>query len=277
MIEIKFPADRPDIALAMSAALADIAAGNYTVLRKDHAPSEVPAEDPKPLTSESSSHTEVLPTADTAAKCQTTSESVGAEPDPKPTSLFDEPSAGTAEAADETGTDQPTTQPEASPADASKLDLNGVAFNAAYCGEAAEPFYTTGKMRGQWKKKRGVEQDDYDAWYTAEQQKGGPTVEPEQPAVNAGSAFGASTPSVNSAAAFGGQQQAPAPEPEDDTPADAGSLMVWVSEKQAAGLITQEDVNAAWGAAGVASPADLFGPNAAEAVAAVFQHLKAKV
>ena len=159
-------------------------------------------------------------------------------------------------------------------ASGARVDENGVAFNAAYCGEAAEPFYTTGKMRGQWKKKRGVDQDDYDAWYAAEQQKGGPTVEPEQPAVNAGSAFGAP---VNSAAAFGGQQQAPTPEAEDDIPADAGSLMVWVSEKQAARLITQEDVNAAWGAAGVASPADLFGPNAAEAVAAVFQHLKAKV
>lgn len=172
-------------------------------------------------------------------------------------------------APDEPGNDQPAattaaapdggeaTQASASAGDA-RVDHKGVPFDPAFCGEAAEPFYGSGKRAGQWKKRRGVEEADYDAWH-ASQCTAAPAsaeAEPDAAPANAGAAF---APPASTAAS------APTT-PAQPTPSTAGELMQWVSEKQAAGLLTQADVNAAYAQAGVAL-GDLFPPTAPDVVA----------
>ncbi|MNJ39340.1 hypothetical protein D3C77_342100 [compost metagenome] len=51
--------------------------------------------------------------------------------------------------------------------------------------------------------------------------------------------------------------------------------MKWVSERQVANTLTQADIDAAWATTGFAV-ADLFGANAAAAVASVYGILSAK-
>lgn len=150
---------------------------------------------------------------------------------------------------------------DATPSEASKgsaeVDEKGVAFNGDFCGRAKEPFYGTGKAKGQWKKKVGVSQDDYDAWYAGELFGDGETDEEET--------------EIDTAGAFGGQA--------DTAPAvtDAGQLMGWIAEMQTAGKLQQTDVNAAYVMTGV-QVQDLFQPaTAADAVAKVYGVLSAKV
>lgn len=142
------------------------------------------------------------------------------------------------------------------PADGRK-DQKGVVFNAQFCGNAKEPFYTSGARLGQWKKARGVDETAYDNWYAGEeakakaawQQKAAelglqPCAPTEEPAPNPQTA----------AAAFGNpqqQQQAVAQPvgPAFSNPpraADSGALMAWIAEQQNAGKLTQDDVIAAW-------------------------------
>lgn len=140
-------------------------------------------------------------------------------------------------------------------------DQHGVAFNVHYCGEAQDPFYSSGKRSGQWKKKRGVSDKDYDDWYAEElaELRGGATdEESHQPAA------------VNTAGAFGNgqaqQQSAPA------APQDTGEFMGWVSEKQAGGHITQDDIQQAYNQAGV-QVTDLFPPNDPQTIAGRIRQL----
>jgi len=129
------------------------------------------------------------------------------------------------------------------PAPSGDLDLKGVAFDPEYCGTAKDPFYGAGARQGQWKKRRGLSDDAYDEWYAAELGKPG-----------AGDAEAAQEP-INTAGAFG----APAsPSPAPAAPTETGEFMGWVSEKQAAGVLTQDQINQAWAAAGV-DMGDLFG------------------
>lgn len=153
------------------------------------------------------------------------------------------------EQVDDDGEEQTTTGAGAQPAADVKVDDKGVAFNPAFCGKAAQPFYTSGKRSGQWKKLKGVSEEDYDAWYAANLANVAPAASPE-PAP------------INTAGAFGGQQQQPAPV-QSDAPTDIGSFMGWVSEKQAAGALTQDAINAAWIEAGV-EMVDLFNKTDAE-------------
>lgn len=210
MIKLEFPADRPDIARALSVALLSI------------------AEAPKTL--------EEVMTKPPAWDTEHYTKTEGDDPVPQ------DPPAG-------------------EPLSDTRVDENGVAFNAAFCGNAAEPFYPKGDRAGQWKKRKGVEWADYDGWYKEQSQPpGSPSTlreAPPPPPVNVGSAFGSS----------------PAPQP---PPADAGSLMVWISEKQAAGLLTQDDLNAAYRNTGV-STADLFGANAAPHISAIYNYLQPQV
>lgn len=179
--------------------------------------------------------------------------SIGGE-EKAPKSLAEESTPPPLEA-EPTGT-APTAESEPSaPSEtnaAAEADSNGVPFNPAFCGRAAEPFYATGKMAGQWKKRKGVDQSEYDAWYARQ------LSEPEPEQVNASTAF-----------------KAPAVE-QEPVPADAGELMVWVSNKQQAGVLTQDQFDAAFAAAGIGMQ-DLFGPNSATAVPAVFAELKKHV
>lgn len=145
-----------------------------------------------------------------------------------------------------------------------KLDLHGVPFDADYCANAVDPYYKTGKNAGQWKKKKGVDQDEYDDWYAS-----------VKPAAGASTSATAEDAPIDTTAAFSGQpQQAPA---NTGAPADAGAFMVWVSEMTTAGHFTQADVTAAYGVVGIGA-ADIFqGANAVQNIASLHGVLSAKV
>lgn len=143
-------------------------------------------------------------------------------------------------------------------------DQKGVAFNVHYCGEAQDPFYSSGKRSGQWKKKRGVSDKDYDDWYAEE-------LDALQGHNQAADEDSHQPGPVNTAGAFGNgqaQQQNNAPA----APQDTGEFMGWVSEKQAGGLITQDDIQQAYNQAGV-QVTDLFPPNDPQTIAGRIRQL----
>lgn len=163
--------------------------------------------------------------------------------------------------------------PTSVPTSEAPVDQNGVPFNEDLCGKSAEPFYATGKTKGQWKKRRGVEQEEYDAWYARELE----AVKNAAPS-SSGSIFedDNTTPPVNTAGAFSapGDEPAPPPPATAPIPTECGPFMGLVSEKIAAGLITQEQVTAAYATCGLAVT-DLFPPKTPEEVAANIQRLHA--
>lgn len=136
-------------------------------------------------------------------------------------------------------------------ADSLRVDMHGVRFDDRYCAEAEEPFYTTGKQKGQWKKRRGVEENEYSNWYES-QRPAAPVATPMEPAP---------LPVTNVAAAFGAHV-APVARP---LPANAGELMTWCAELQAAGRLTQPDITAAYADLGLAL-FDIFEPVAADLI-----------
>lgn len=239
MIKIEFPADRPDIARALGSALLNVA--NPATEGGDY------EEAPKTSTPTQHKSAEVAESHTTA----TASESAGAD-SPKSESLFSdaftpEQSGGTAEVAESHGAAGQTTPQGGSPAGA-PVDTKGVAFDANYCGQAKDPYYATGKRSGQWKKRKGVDDADYDVWYASQLGDSAPA------------------PEVNTSAAFGAPTEAAA-EPETSVPTTTGEFMGWVSELQAAGRLTQEHVNQAYAANGLGINA-LFPPNTEEQIAA---------
>lgn len=157
------------------------------------------------------------------------------------------------------------------PEPAAKIDENGVPFVARYCAKAKIPFYAAGKRKGQWKRRQGTDENEYDKWYASEHIKAqsGPAtlVEPIAP---------------DTAAAFGTPSQVMAPEPpapvetvEDDTPQGAGELMKWISEQMNAGHLTQGDVDTGYSTAGV-TPAELFAGDT-DAIATLYNVLTAVI
>ena len=149
-----------------------------------------------------------------------------------------------------------------------QVDTKKVPFNAEFCGNAAKPFYASGPRNGQWKKRQGVDDAAYDAWYT------------EQTALLlAQTAGGDDDEPVNTAGAFGTGDDSGAAQAEP-APTDCGGFMGWVSAQQAANLLTQDDIGEAYKAVGVAVT-DLFPPNdeatVAGHVAKLYQFLLAKV
>lgn len=152
---------------------------------------------------------------------------------------------------------------DATPSAASnaELDEKGVAFNPDFCGRAKEPFYGSGKTKGQWKKRVGVTQDDYDAWYAGELFGNGESDDSDEVEIDTSAAFGATANNSTPAATVTG----------------AGQLMGWIAEMQAAGRLQQADVNAAYVMTGV-QVQDLFQPaTEAASVAKVYGVLAAKV
>ena len=125
------------------------------------------------------------------------------------------------------------------------LDRHGVAFNPDFCANAADPFYNTGPREGQWKKRRGLDDAAYDAWYSSQRT---PTA-PVATEFDAGAAFGA--PAAEQVAT--------------DAPTDGAGFMVWVSEMLAAGRLKQADINDAWQALRL-TPQDIFPPKGPEDV-----------
>jgi hypothetical protein len=143
-----------------------------------------------------------------------------------------------------------------------RVDSKGVPFDKDYCANAADPFYKSGKTSGQWKKKKAVEEAEYNDWYALRlREVPAATAEPavEQP--------------IDTTAVFSGQQ-APAA---TAAPVDAGGFMVWVSEMTTAGHFTQADVTAAYEQAGIGA-ADIFaGDSAVANIATLHGILSAKV
>ncbi len=134
------------------------------------------------------------------------------------------------------------------------LDDHGVAFDDEYCGKATDPFYGSGKHTGQWKKKRGVSEATYDKWYAGQLEQGA-----AQTALNTATTPENHDERVDTGPAFG---TVPAETPkETPEPQDAGAFMVWVSELQAAGRLTQQDLGEAYAGTNL-TVTDLFGADA---------------
>ena len=62
---------------------------------------------------------------------------------------------------DANGTSTETTPPAGN--DATRVDLHGVPYNATFCSSAEQPYYASGKRKGQWKKRQKVDEGEYDA------------------------------------------------------------------------------------------------------------------
>ena len=138
-------------------------------------------------------------------------------------------------------------------------DELGVAFNAAFCGKATIPFYGSGKKKGQWKKLKGVDEAAYDTWYATQLEPGA-----------AQTAHNADMPdpgdgTVDTGAAFGGVGDTE--QPATAIPTNAGDFMLWVSELQAAGRLTQEHIGNAYQATGLQA-LDLFAADVDQATVA---------
>lgn len=246
-IKIEFPADRKDIALAIGQALVAIGQGKAVV------------NSPAPTTA-----AEVPAGAVEQHVATPASEDVARETSP----TVDEQAAadmGNANRADQYVTHA---QKEGLAHAASETDEKGVPFNGEFCGKAAIPFYGSGKKKGQWKKRQGVDEDAYDEWYADALLGARIEEEPEEQATEA-------TSDSNVAANVFGSQMAT---PDENVPQDAGQLMKWVSEQQAAGNITQQQVTGAYTALqlpfdAVMNPAYPVADNCA----AIYNHLKGQI
>ncbi len=215
MIKIEFPADRTDIAAAIGKALLEIGGHTTGVTHETtHRVGEV-------------SITEKVTTAGAIDI-----DAGNTTPD------VDTPESDVADADVDTGED--TTQTASTD---TRVDHKGVGFNEAFCGKAAKPFYSSGKQQGQWKKRQGVDQAEYDDWYVHELMHVDTGTEAE------------TTEQVDTASAFGGQEVAA----DTDAPTTCGEFMVWATGKQTAKLLTQQDVTAAYAEAHLAVP-DLMPP-----------------
>lgn len=104
-------------------------------------------------------------------------------------------------------------------------DEHGVAFDATMCARAKDPFMKSGKYRGRWKKRQGVDQTAFDNWHAGQCGQPGNT--------NANVA-------ADAFATKQSETQAPSPA------ADFGSLMTWVAEKQQASRLTIDQINNAY-------------------------------
>lgn len=123
------------------------------------------------------------------------------------------------------------------------VDEFGVEFDEEYCGKAKNPFYDSGARKGQWKKRKGVSDTRYNDWHAHMREDGTET---------------------DTAAAFGAKSES---EPAEPIPTTCGEFMGWASAKQAAGLLTQDDIGRAYQQAGWVVT-DLFPPADDDTVAA---------
>ncbi len=269
MIKLEFPADRPDIARSLGQALIDIANSN---------------DQPQLQAGTSSPYTEEQLDFDLVRATTEISTSTGPVETAPVKSEVEEHTAESeatnysAPAENADGAAQTVEPISSTPSENSvNADTLGVVFDGNFCGKAKDPFYTSGKRKGQWKKKKGVSDEDYDAWYQSQLEPGvmaaggmfnngelleEASIQPETPQTSSASLLAAS-PTVQEQPSTG--------------PKDGGELMVWVSEQQAAGKLTQDELNSSWQANGVGSPADLFGPNAEQTVVAIYTYLSSLV
>lgn len=263
-IKIEFPADRTDIALAIGQALTAIGQGKALI------------NSPAPTTAAEDFKGQAAAEANVAAKLaeEGSAEQHVADPAPEDiaASTFANKDDGEEVPNDSTAAQCATQEQKAAGAhvanDGANVDEKGVAFNAEFCSKAAIPFYGSGKKKGQWKKRQGVDEGAYDDWYADElfsgkiedsgQEQANETTSDSNVAANA---FGNNTAVIDEA-----------------TPQDAGQLMKWVSEQQAAGNITQQQVTDAYSQLqlpfdAVMNPAYPVAQNCA----AIYNHLKGQI
>lgn len=207
MIEIKFPADRRDIAEAMGRALLALA---------DCVPADV---------------------AEHQAPRSKRSDPSYVEPDPE-AELAD--ATAEAETADNDALLEETLDK------AGSVDDHGVPFNPDYCGQAKDPFYGSGPRKGQWKKRKGVDESAYDEWYASQR---APQI--SEPAVvtagmPSGTGAGVAASLFDSAQAFAKPESV-----QEFAPCTVGELMAWISEKQAAKIFDYQRVQDAYARTGV--------------------------
>jgi hypothetical protein len=147
-----------------------------------------------------------------------------------------------------------------------RVDTKGVPFNGNICGQAKIPFYATGKRQGQWKKRQGVQDATYDEWYVGTlksvlAQSAATTETTDDTPIDTSGAFGSQQQGAGGdGSMFNGQQVDP------NAPTDAGSLMGWVSNAQAAGKLTQDQIRSAYEKLGL-EVTSLFPPNPPEVIA----------
>ena len=165
--------------------------------------------------------------------------------------------------------------------DVNNLDEKGVGKNTDFCGNAAKPFNASGKKKGQWKKRQGVAEADYDKWYeeSLAMVSAGPSTELQADA-------GDNVTQIDTSNAFANQQQQNLHnDSQQQAPAGAGNLtfkdggefMQWLSEQQAAELITPGDIDVAYQTTSVGM-GDLFDPaKATQAVIDVYGFLSALI
>jgi hypothetical protein len=256
MIKIEFPANRSDIALAIGQALIAIGQGdNENAERKIGKSPELGAgyagwENVKAngiSEAFSESFRAALATEDNrteAAKTEERDNLYQHTPDPKP--------GETETRGDSHGTYEHLgdTHP--------RVDLNFVVFDAKYCGEAAVPLYASGKRKGQWKKRKSVEEADYDEWYAAQMllnhEQEAPKDQPEPNANATANAFKKSTVV------------------EADAPKNFGELMAWFASQQTAGNYDAHHLEKAFIALKL-STLDLVQDTTGEKIAQVYEYL----
>lgn len=141
----------------------------------------------------------------------------------------------------------PYAAPDVGPTEiVSEVDHNGAAFNEQFCGKSAEPFYTSGARLGQWKKRRGVDDKDYDAWYQSAK---------PSPAQTTGDTTGP----VDTAAAFVAPEPAAVVKPASNIPQTCGDFLAWTAELIAAQRLNHQQIGEAY-AINRLGPMDLFPP-----------------
>ena len=295
-IKIEFPADRTDIALAIGQALTAIgqgkalvnspapttAAANVVVMAgKEGAPVET-----GPfywLHHESESYG----TVETRAELEAMIDSGDGLVNEASKEHYDETTAAWEQAAADNvaaetfgntaGKQEPSTATQgadgapAAQGDGAKRDEKGVAFNGEFCSKAAIPFYGSGKKKGHWTTRQGVDEGAYDDWY-ADELFSGKIEDSGQEQANE------TTSDSNVATNTFGNNTAANTQTDEATPQDAGQLMKWVSEQQAASNITQQQVTDAYTALqlpfdAVMNPAYPVADNCA----AIYNHLKGQI
>jgi hypothetical protein len=269
MIKIEFPADRTDIAAAIGRALLEIGGVEVETVTTAQCPPEGPKNCRCVQVPVNESDIAAIQPGDTVSIETENGTYTGTASDvllnPGPDEVAIGPRPGSV-FADPTETMQALGKDLDAAGTLPQVDPKGVAFNAAMCGISAKPFYETGKTSGQWKKRRGVDQAAYDAWYAEQLEQGA-----AQTTVD--------TAPVDTAGAFGTTDAQHTDPFHTHAPTTCGDFMGWASAKQAAKLLTQDDIGLAYTAAGLVIT-DLFPPNGdaviAERVAILYAALSAK-
>ena len=220
MIKLEFPSNRPDIAAALGAAL--ISLGGVS------APGAVELK---------------------AEPCQgeTATQRVAAAFSPGVT-LEEKAALGGGDPAGTYGQHEVQDEDEPPEAGGGEVDLHGVPFDGHLCARAAVPFYASGPNSGQWKKRKGVDDGEYNKWYAGQLKhapakldttaSASPFAAPAQTQVALQPFASPHHPSV-----FGQQQPQAAAH---NAPTNGSELMGWIAGEQAQGKITQEAITAAW-------------------------------